>query len=298
VFVVGVVREFVLEYRRRSVFSKRVVRFCKKENCVYGQILAADWGFICMKSADTHRVTRLQSYYGETSYLIFTCAYSGALFGVCSPSKAVPGEWLDVFFYRLSHKLHNVHKQVLVDRGSELGRSSEFESVLQRYRYQLLTCGPDKSSMNGLGERPHSTIGDAIRTMLHSAGLELKYWNFAFHHFIRIYNMVPHGARKLSPFELIHGRKPDVSRLHIFGCRVYIRPPGRRASKLDCHVAKGIFLGYTATMKQIYYLEDCSNKVKIASHARFDEGMNDLPLSVSFSVCCPPLSSFGSSYGS
>ena len=124
----------------------------------YGQILAGDWGFICMKSTDESRVKRLQSYYGETSYLIFICAYSGALFGVCSSSKAVPIEWLDTFFYRLSHKLHNLNKQVLVDRGSELGRSIEFEQILHRYRYQLLTCGPDKSSMNGLGERSHSTI--------------------------------------------------------------------------------------------------------------------------------------------
>jgi hypothetical protein len=38
-------------------------------------------------------------------------------------------------------------------------------------------------------------------------------------------------------------------------------------------------LDYTATLKQIYYLEEGSNKVKIASHARFDEGMNDVSLS-------------------
>ena len=61
------------------------------------------------------------------------------------------------------------------------------------------------------------------------------------------------------PFEIIHGRKPDVSNLRVFGCRVYIRPPGRRPSKLDLHVTKGIFLGYTATFKQIYYLE-CATK--------------------------------------
>lgn len=133
--------------------------------------------------------------------------------------------------------------------------------------------------MNGLGEHPHSTIGNEIRTMLYSSGLDLKYLNFAFHHFICLYNLFPHGDLKLSPYEIIHGKKPDVSRLRIFGCRVYIRPPGRRISKLNRHVIKGIFLGYTATLKQIYYLEDGTGKVKIASHARFDEGMNDLSLS-------------------
>lgn len=50
--------------------------------------------------------------------------------------------------------------------------------------------------MNSLGERPHSTIGNAIRSMLHSAGLELKYWNFAFYHFIRLFNFFPCGTKK------------------------------------------------------------------------------------------------------
>lgn len=178
----------------------------------------------------------------------------------------------------MSHNLHHLNKLVLVNRGSELGRSMEFTDMAKKYKYHPLTFGPDKSSMNGLGERPHSTIGDAICTMLYSAGLNHKFWNFAFHHFIRIHNMVPHGSkRKLSPFEIIHGRKPDVSCLRVFGCHIYIRPPGRRPSKLDRHAIKGIFLGYTATLKQIYYLECNTNKVKIASHARFDEGMNDLP---------------------
>lgn len=242
------------------------------------QLMSANWGFICQHSEDTTRVKRLSSYYGDTSYLIFTCAYTGSLVGVCGSSKAVPSTWLDTFFYKVSRNLKSGNTSVLVDRGSELGRSLEFKTVVERYRYKLHTCGPDKSSMNGLGERPHSTVGDAIRTMLHSASLPIKFWNFAFHHFIRLYNLFPHGKRPLSPFEMLHGRKPDVSHLRIFGSRVYIRPPGKRPSKLDLHAIKGIFLGYTSTLKQIYYLECSTNKVKIASHAKFDEGMNDLPL--------------------
>lgn len=87
----------------------------------YGQVLAGDWGFICMKSADESRVKRLQSYYNETSYLIFTCAYSGALLGIYSSSKAVPIAWLDTLFFHLSHQLRHLHKNVFVDRGSKLG---------------------------------------------------------------------------------------------------------------------------------------------------------------------------------
>jgi hypothetical protein len=132
--------------------------------------------------------------------------------------------------------------------------------------------------MNSLGERPHSTIGNALRSMLHACGLPMKYWNFAFYHFLRLFNFFPHGTRTKSPFEMIRGTQPDLSLLRIFGCHVYIRPPGRRPSKLDKHVVRGTFLGYTSTLKQIYYLEQDTHKIKVAAHARFDEGLANVPL--------------------
>jgi Integrase core domain. len=210
---------------------------------VHGQILCADWGFICQKSSDPTRITRLSSVHGDTSYLIFTCAYTGALYGVCAGSKSVPTKWLHTFLHRISYSVGDRPRTVLVDRGSELGRSHQFKEIVELHGYKLITSGPDKSSMNSLGERPHSTIGNALRSILHSAGLDLKYWNFAFYHFIRLFNFFPHGTRNKSPFELIRGTHPDLSLLRIFGCDVYIRPPGRRPSKLDNHFIKGKFLG-------------------------------------------------------
>jgi hypothetical protein len=178
----------------------------------------------------------------------------------------------------MSRGLTDYNKTIIVDRGSELGRSVEFKKIAVSHGYLLHTSGPDKSSMNGLGERPHSTIGDAIRTILYSSGLPLKYWNFAFYHYVRLYNFFPHGERPASPFELIRGKQPDLSKLRVFGSNVYIRPPGRRPSKLEPHAIQGRFLGYTSTLKQIYYLENNTNKIKIAAHARFDEGMSSVPL--------------------
>jgi Integrase core domain. len=244
----------------------------------HGQILCGDWGFICQKSSDPTRIKRLASVHGETSYLIFACAHTGALYGVCGGSKSVPTKWLRTFLHRVAYSAGSRPKTILVDRGSELGQSTEFRSIADLHGYKTITSGPDKSSMNSLGERPHSTIGNAIRSILHSAGLDLKYWNYAFYHFICLFNFFPHGTHTKSPFEQIYGYKPDLSLLRVFGCNVYICPPGRRPSKLETHVIKGRFLGYTSTLKQIYYLEDHTHKIKIAAHARFDEGLANVPL--------------------
>lgn len=49
------------------------------------------------------------------------------------------------------------------------------------------------------------------------------------------------------------------------------RLPGKRTAKLDSHAAVGIFLGYTATEKNIYYQDVNTLHIKTATHITFDE---------------------------
>ena len=88
--------------------------------------------------------------------------------------------------------------------------------------------------------------------------------------------MITHGSSTINTFEQVTSKIPKLSSLNKFGCRCYVILTGRRSDKLDNHSRKGIFLGYTATMRNIYYLDLESNRIKKALHARFDEGMNDL----------------------
>jgi hypothetical protein len=74
----------------------------------------------------------------------------------------------------------------------------------------------------------------------------------------------------------IGGLPIDIANLRTFGCYVYVRPPGRRPSKLELHVNHGRFLGYTATWTQIHYLDLRTNSIKTSVHVRYDEGMSEL----------------------
>ena len=63
-----------------------------------------------------------------------------------------------------------------------------------------------------------------------------------------------------------------------FGCRVWIRPPGRRRAKFKPNSRKGIFLGYVPhTTRNILWFDVGTERVKIATCVRFDEGMDDSP---------------------
>jgi hypothetical protein len=54
--------------------------------------------------------------------------------------------------------------------------------------------------------------------MLAGAALEPRFWPFAFHHFLRLYNLTVHRDKTKSPYEFRTGRRPDLRYLRTFGC--------------------------------------------------------------------------------
>jgi hypothetical protein len=113
--------------------------------------------------------------------------------------------------------------------------------------------------------------------MLAGANLSMKFWPYAFHHFLRLYNNTVHGEKDASPFELCSGSRPNLGLLRVFGCRVYALPTRpRRPDKLVSDARTGIFLGYAKSMKNILYFDNITETVKTAQHVAFDEAMNDL----------------------
>ena len=50
-----------------------------------------------------------------------------------------------------------------------------------------------------------------------------------------------------------------------------VKRAGKRRSKLDRHDFEGIFIGYTATERNIRYFDCDTGQVRIARHAVFDE---------------------------
>jgi len=57
-----------------------------------------------------------------------------------------------------------------------------------------------------------------------------------------------------------------------------VRNVGRRPAKLDSNASAGIFLGFTATSKNVYYFDTTTNRVKTGTHVMFDEAGYTIPL--------------------
>lgn len=76
-------------------------------------------------------------------------------------------------------------------------------------------------------ERKHQHITESGLSTLHTASVPKKFWDFAFDGAIHIINRLPTSLLKYkSPFELLHGHKPDYSTLKAFValCYPWLRP--------------------------------------------------------------------------
>ena len=74
-----------------------------------------------------------------------------------------------------------------------------------------------------------------------------------------------------TPFEAITGKKPDISRMRVFGCGVYVYiPPTRRHNKLSLKSELMVFLRETEGMKGYRFMRS-GNVIFHAAQALFDE---------------------------
>ena len=113
-----------------------------------------------------------------------------------------------------------------------------------------------------------------MRTMLSGANLSSDYWSHAIRHAVYIKNRLPHSALQggITPFQAYTNRRPDLSHLRVFGSHVTVKQPRVRRTKLDeDHTTTGIFLGFTATNRNIWFEDSTTGELKNARHVIFDE---------------------------
>ena len=72
---------------------------------------------------------------------------------------------------------------------------------------------------NGVAERFNRTIAENMRAMLYHAKLPKKFWTEPINTAVYLKNRSPHSYLDgLTPFEIFHGQKPNLSHLRVFGC--------------------------------------------------------------------------------
>ena len=219
----------------------------------------------------------ITSFDGYRAYFLIIDRKSRYIWIMLAKTKQPPISFLKKFFS--IHGLQSGRRLVRTDKGGELWGSYEFRQTVLEANYLLEPTAPAAAFQNAVAERPNQTLGNWMRCILHAANLGPEFWSFALIHVVKIYNMLPHSSTGMTPYYALTDQQPDGSHLRIFGCQVYVRKPGDREHKLDLHTIQGIFLGFTATDKNIYYFDGATKQVKTATHVVFDEANYTLPKS-------------------
>jgi hypothetical protein len=227
----------------------------------------------CKKDADGHTITSIDGY---RSYFLILDTKTRYQWVFLQKTKQPPIDILVNFLKERGHPTAQ-NRTIRSDKGGELWGSIAFQQAVANAGYVLESTAPDAAFQNGKAERPNRTLGKMVRSLLHSAGLGPEYWSFALLHAVDVKNRLPHRATNQVPLTMYTGKRPSAKRLRVFGCPIVVRHLGKRPAKLDLNTSVGTFLGYTATEKNIVYMDSITKHFKTATHVIFDEAGMTLP---------------------
>ena len=119
------------------------------------------------------------------------------------------------------------------DNGGEYtGRNFQEYLKSEGVRHELTV--PKTPQQNGVAERLNRTLVEMIRAMLIESDLDASFWGEALATAVYLRNRSPHKPlRGATPFEALHGKKPNVKHLRTFGCVCYPLIMRDERKKLD-----------------------------------------------------------------
>ena len=176
----------------------------------------------------------------DANYLItFVCDYSNFIVVYTMEDKTgVPLAFEK--FLQFTNRFGKV-KRLRSDGGPEY-TSNAIEDICRRHLIFHETSPSYTPSMNGTAERSFGTLSPKARCLRIQASLPNTMWPLAYKYAAYLYNRSPVERINCTPFELVYGYKPDVSRIHQFGANVHVLNL-KPETKMDSRTVPGIFVG-------------------------------------------------------
>nr|GEU39931.1 retrovirus-related Pol polyprotein from transposon TNT 1-94 [Tanacetum cinerariifolium] len=131
---------------------------------------------------------------------------------------------------------------------------------------------PKTSQQNGIAERKNETLIKAARTMLAYLLLPIPFWVEAVNTTCYVQNRVlVTKPNNKTPYELLHGRTPNIGFMRPFGCPVTILytldPLGKFQGKVD----EGFLVGYSICSKAFRVFNNRTRIIQKTLHVNFLE---------------------------
>jgi hypothetical protein len=131
---------------------------------------------------------------------------------------------------------------------------------------------PTHLNKNGVVERKNITLLDMARTMLDEYKTPDRFWaeaiNIAYYSINRLYL---HQIIKKTSYELLTGKKPNISYFRVFGSKCFILIKRGRKSKFAPKAVGGFLLGYDSNTRAYRVFNKSTGLVEVSCDIVFDE---------------------------
>ncbi|GJS43694.1 retrotransposon protein, putative, ty1-copia subclass [Tanacetum coccineum] len=205
---------------------------------------------------------------GASYFITFTDDYSRYGYVYLLKHKHEVFETFKVFKSEVENQLGKTIKAIRSDRGGEY-ISQEFKDYLKAYGIVQQLTPPYTPQHNGVSERRNRTLLNMVRSMMSLTTLPLSFWDYALESAARILNMVPTKKVDKTPYELWHGKVPNLSYLKVWGCEAHVKR--HTPDKLQQRSVKCIFVGYPKETMGYYFYYPPENKIVVERYADFLE---------------------------
>ncbi|WVZ89201.1 hypothetical protein U9M48_035633 [Paspalum notatum var. saurae] len=178
-------------------------------------------------------------------------------------------------FSKFAKRAQNEFNTSIVKIRSDNGRESDNTNI-EEYCDEIgikhefsATYTPQQ---NGVVERKNRTLITLTRSMLDEYGTSEKFWaeaiNTACYASNRLY---PHRLLDKTPYELLNGRKPNISYFRVFGCKCYIYKKRQHLGKFQRRCDIGFLLGYSSKSKAYRVFNNATGMIEETYDVEFDE---------------------------
>jgi transposase InsO family protein len=209
---------------------------------------------------------------GESQYcLVIVDDYSHFTWLFFLQEKYQTQETVKRFLRRAQNEFGLRIKKIRSDNGTEF-KNSQIEGFLEEEGIKHELSSPYTPQQNGVVERKNRTPLDMARTMLDEYKTPDRFWaeaiNTACYSINRLYL---HRILKKTSYELLTGKKTNVSYFIVFGSKCFILIKRRRSSKFAPKAVEGFLLGYDPNTRAYRVFNKSIGLVEVSCDIVFDE---------------------------
>jgi hypothetical protein len=162
-------------------------------------------------------------------------------------------------------------KKIRSDNMTEF-KNSQIEGFLEEEGIKHEFFSPYTPQQNGVVERKNRTLLDMARTMLDEYKTPDQFWANAINTACYSINwLYLHRILKKRSYELLTGKKPNVSYFRVFGSKCFILVKRGKKSKFTPKVVEGFLLGYDSNTMAYKVFNKSTGLVEVSCDIVFDE---------------------------